>query len=90
MTSALIIAILLFSYVEISQLKSKINALQTQVNELCQLTNHEQLSSYYISDKLKEKVLHLKNSGKPVRAIIMIHAATDMSLTEAKQYVDAL
>lgn len=90
MISVLIIAILLFSYVEISELKLKIAELQTQVNQLCQLTNHEPLSSCYISDKLKEKVLHLKNAGKPVRAIILIHASVDMSLVEAKRYVDAL
>lgn len=84
------IAIVSIAYIEISKLKAQITQLQKQVNELCRLTNHEQLSCYTISDELKELALHLKNSGKETEAVKKIREATAMPLIEAKQYVDRL
>ena len=38
--------------------KEQINKMQTQINELCRATGHEELVSTYISDEEKELVLH--------------------------------
>lgn len=78
------------AYTEFSQLKKQVTQQQKQLNELCRLMGQEQLLTYFVSDELKEKALHLKNSGKETQAIKEIRLATSMSLSEAKAYVDKL
>lgn len=75
---------------EISVLKKRIKIEEDRLNELCKLTGHDNLSSYWVSDELKELVIHLKRTGKEVEAIKRIREQTQMSLIEAKQYVENL
>jgi len=80
----------LLAYHEISTLKKVIRNQEKRLNHLAKLTGHEDLSSYWISDKLKEQVIQLKRDGKEIEAIKNIREQTQMDLIEAKQYVDKL
>ncbi|MGG7160218.1 hypothetical protein [Clostridium baratii] len=75
---------------EISTLKKRIKSQEDRLNELCKITGHDNLSSYWVSDELKELAIHLKRTGKEVEAIKKIREQTQMSLIEAKQYVEKL
>lgn len=90
----LIFPLLIICYItvfnEISRLKKRIKSQEERLNKLCKLTGHEELSSYWVSDELKELVIHLKRAGKEVEAIKKIREQTQMSLIEAKQYVENL
>lgn len=75
---------------EISTLKKRIKSQEERINKLCKLTGHDDLSTYWVSDELKELAIHLKRTGKEVEAIKKIREQTQMSLIEAKQYVEKL
>lgn len=77
-------------YMEISKLKTIIKNQGEQINQLAKLTGHEELSSYFISDELKEQAIKLKRDGKDIEAIKKIRENTLMDLVEAKEYVDKL
>lgn len=81
---------LFFSYSEITKLKKQVKVQQKQLNECCRRTGNQELCSYFVSDEIKEKVLHLKNSGKLTEAVKEIRLETSMDLLEAKEYVDKL
>ncbi|MBM7833184.1 50S ribosomal protein L7/L12 [Clostridium sardiniense] len=80
----------MLAFNEISILKKRIKSQEDRINQLCKLTGHNNLSSYWVSDELKELVIHLKRTGKEVEAIKKIREQTQMSLIEAKQYVEKL
>lgn len=80
----------MLAFNEISVLKKRIKIQEDRLNELCKLTGHDNLSSYWVSDELKELAIHLKRTGKEVEAIKRIREQTQMSLIEAKQYVENL
>ena len=86
----LFIVICMLRFNEISVLKKRIKIQEDRFNELCKITGHENLSSYWVSDELKELAIHLKRTGKEVAAIKKIREQTQMSLLEAKQYVENL
>lgn len=81
---------LLLAFNQISILKKRVKMQEDHLNKLCKLTGHENLSSYWVSDELRELVIHLKRTGKEVEAIKKIREQTQMSLIEAKQYVEQL
>lgn len=87
---ALVCIVGMLAYHEISTLKGKVRSLEERVNQLAELTGHDDLSSYKVSDELKEQVSQLKRNGQEVEAIKKIREQTRMDLTQAKQYVDAL
>lgn len=80
----------MLAFNEISMLKRRIKSQEDCLNQLCKLTGHDNLSSYWVSDELKELAIHLKRTGKEVEAIKKIREQTQMSLIEAKQYVEKL
>lgn len=80
----------MLAFNEISTLKRRIKSQEDCLNQLCKLTGHDNLSSYWVSDELKELAIHLKRTGKEVEAIKKIREQTQMSLIEAKQYVEKL
>ncbi|WP_338598204.1 hypothetical protein [Clostridium baratii] len=80
----------MLAFNEISVLKKRIKIQEDRLNELCKITGHDNLSSYWVSDELKEIAIHLKRTGKEVEAIKKIREQTQMSLIEAKQYVEKL
>lgn len=84
----IIVGFLVFN--EISILKKRIQSQEEQINQLAKLTGHECLSSYWISDEIKELVIHLKRCGKEAEAVKKIREHTKMTLIEAKKYVDQL
>lgn len=84
------IVYIFFSYNEITKLKKQVKAQEKQLNECCRRTGNQELCSYFVSDEIKEKVLHLKNSGKLTEAVKEIRLETSMDLLEAKEYVDKL
>ena len=86
----LFIVICMLGFNEISVLKKRIKIQENRFNELCKITGHENLSSYWVSEELKELAIHLKRTGKEVEAIKKICEQTQMSLLEAKQYVENL
>ena len=86
----LFIVICILGFNEISVLKKRIKIQEDRLNELCKITGHENLSPYWVSDELKELAIHLKRTGKEVEAIKKIREQTQMSLLEAKQYVENL
>ena len=55
---------LIFTSEEKKKLKNQMKELQNQLNEYCQRTGNKDLCSYFISDEIREKVVHLRNSGK--------------------------
>ncbi|BAH07599.1 50S ribosomal protein L7/L12 [Clostridium kluyveri] len=87
---ALVFVAGLLAYNEISTLKKVIRNQEKRLNQLAKLTGHEDLSSYSVSDQLKEQVIQLKREGKTIQAIKKIREQTQMDLVEAKQYVDEL
>ena len=84
------IVYIFFSYSEITKLKKQVKLQQKQLNECCRRTGNQELCSYFVSDEIKEKVLHLKDSGKLIEAVKEIRLETSMDLLEAKEYVDKL
>ena len=89
-TIALVLIAGLLAYNEISKLKQVIRNQEKRLNQLAKLTGHTDLSSYSVSDHLKEQVIQLKQEGKKIQAIKKIREQTQMDLVEAKQYVDEL
>lgn len=87
---ALLIISLIFLFNEISVLKKRIKRQEERFNQLAKLTGNENVSSYWVSDEVKELAIHLKRSGKEVEAVKEIRKHTQMSLLEAKNYVDEL
>lgn len=81
---------LIFASEEKKKLKNQMKELEKQLNEICKRTGNKDLCSYFISDEIREKVLHLKNIGKVTEAIKEIRLTTSMDLVEAKEYVDKL
>lgn len=77
-------------YFEVRTLKERLNDQRKQINNLCKETGHNELSSCFISSDDRESILHLKNTGKTVDAVKRVRELTNMSLVEAKQYVDEL
>lgn len=75
---------------EISVLKKRVKSQEEQINQLAKLTGYNNLSSHWVSDEVKELATHLKRTGKEVEAVKKIREHTQMSLLEAKKYVDAL
>lgn len=75
---------------EISALKKRVKKQEEQINQLAKLTGYDSLSSYWVSDELKEIATELKRTGKEVEAVKKIREHTQMSLLEAKKYVDTL
>lgn len=75
---------------EITSLRKRITSLEERLNRLAKQTNHEDISSDWVSDEVKEIVMHLKQTGKEIEAVKTIREHTQMSLIEAKQYVDKL
>ncbi|MBY0754040.1 50S ribosomal protein L7/L12 [Clostridium sardiniense] len=88
--SVLLIISGMLAFNEISILKRRVKSQEDCLNQLCKLTGHDNLSSYWVSDELKELAIHLKRTGKEVEAIKRIREQTQMSLIEAKQYVEKL
>lgn len=88
--SVLLIVSGMLAFNEISILKRRVKSQEDCLNQLCKLTGHDNLSSYWVSDELKELAIHLKRTGKEVEAIKRIREQTQMSLIEAKQYVEKL
>lgn len=80
----------LLAYNEITALKRKVRSLEEQINQLAKLTGYDDLSSYLLSDELKEEVSQLKRAGQEVEAIKKVRELTQMDLLQAKQYVDGL
>lgn len=70
--------------------KEQIKRMQSQINELCRVMGHDELVSTYISDKDKELLMHLENTGKEIEAIKKIRDITDLDLKEAKKYFDSI
>lgn len=87
---AIVFISLLLVFNQVSILKKRIKSQEDCLNKLCKLTGHENLSSYWISNELRELAMHLKQSGKEVEAVKKIRDQTQMSLVEAKQYIDKL
>ena len=88
--SVLLIISGMLAFNEISILKRRIKSQEDCLNKLCRLTGHDNLSSQWVSDELKKLAIHLKRTGKEVEAIKKIREQTQMSLIEAKQYVEKL
>lgn len=87
---AFVFVIGLLLYHEISVLKRTIRKQERRLDQLAKLTNHEELSSCFVPEELKQQALALKHQGKQVEAIKKIREQTQMDLVEAKQYVDQL
>lgn len=87
---ALVLIVGMLAYNEISELKRIISSQDKRLNQLAKLTGHDDLSSYWVSDELKEQAIQLRRAGKKVEAIKKIREQTQMDLLEAKQYVDQL
>lgn len=77
-------------FIEISALKKRAKSQEERINQLAKLTGYNNLSSYWVSDEVKELATDLKRTGKEVKAVKKIREHTQMSLLEAKKYVDAL
>ncbi|WP_244834927.1 hypothetical protein [Clostridium sp. BJN0001] len=84
----IISGVLIFN--EISALKKRVKSQEERINQLAKLTGYDNLSSYWVSDEVKQLATHLKQAGKEVKAVKTIREHTQMSLIEAKKYVDAL
>lgn len=80
----------LLLYNEISTLKRTVKKQEKRLNQLAELTNHEEVSSCFVSQELKEQALKLKRQGKLIEAVKKIREHTQMDLVEAKRYVDQL
>lgn len=77
-------------YIEISKLKLRIKKLQSRLDDLCRLTQNENLSPYFVSDKTEHTLAKLKREGRTVEAVKELRKVTSMDLQEAKEYIDRL
>lgn len=77
-------------YIKVNALQTQVKSQQIQIDNLCKVTENQQLAKYFISEEEKEYITHLKNSGKEVKAIKKVREVTSMDLVQAKQYVDKL
>lgn len=75
----------LLAFNEISILKKCLQSQEEQINQLAKLTGHEYLSSYWISDEIKELVIHLKRTGKEAKAVKKIREHTNMTINSSKK-----
>lgn len=87
---AIVVMAGLLGWNEITSLRKRITSLEERLNQLAKRTNHEDISSDWVSDEVKELVMNLKQAGKEVEAVKTIRDHTQMSLIDAKQYVDKL
>ncbi len=55
--------VIFLAYNEIFALKKVIQNQEKRLNELAKRTGHEDLSSFWISDELKEEIIQLKRKG---------------------------
>ncbi|WP_369283275.1 hypothetical protein [Oscillibacter sp. GMB15532] len=88
LTIALVIAVGLLAHTQISTLKGIIKNQEKRLNQLAKLTGHGELSSFFVSDQLKEELVQLKQNGKIVKAVKKLREQTQMDLLKAKQYID--
>ena len=90
-TIFLIVPILgLLLYVENQNLKKKIKNQEERIDKLCELTGNDNLSSNWVSSEVKKRLVDLKKDGKTVEAVKLLRDKTQMSLLEAKEYIDKL
>ena len=85
-----LLILIMLAHIEIAKLKKQVKSQAKQINNLCNATENQKLSSQFLSDDVKKSILHLKNSGKEVEAVKKMREATGMDLIEAKQYIDKL
>ena len=90
-TIFLIVPILgLLLYVENQNLKKKIKNQEERIDKLCELTGNDNLSSNWVSSEVNKRLVDLKKDGKTVEAVKLLRDKTQMSLLEAKEYIDKL
>lgn len=90
-TMFLIVPILgLLLYVENQNLKKRIKNQEERIDRLCELTGNDNLSSNWVSSEVKNRLVDLKKDGKTVEAVKLLRDKTQMSLLEAKEYIDEL
>ena len=87
---ALVVLFGFLAWNEISALKKKVQGQEERINQLAQRMGQEDLSSCWVSDEVKERVLSLKKEGKEVEAVKTLREHTEMTLLDAKRYVDRL
>ena len=90
-TMFLIVPILgLLLYIENQNLKKRIKNQEERIDRLCELTGNDNLSSNWVSSEVKNRLVDLKKDGKTVEAVKLLRDKTQMSLLEAKEYIDKL
>ena len=75
---------------EISSLKKRLASQEKRLSELAKLSGHDYLALNGVSDEIKELALHLKGTGEKIKAVKLIREHTQMSVIEAKKYIDEL
>lgn len=85
----LVIAVILNFY-EIKNLKDRNRDLEIRINMLLKDTGKEELSTLYVSNELRDKLLDLKNNGKFVEAVKLLRQSTTYDLIGAKDYIENL
>ncbi len=90
LTIVLVLIVGLLAHRQISTLKEIVRNQEKRLNQLAGLTGQEEVSSFFVSAELKEKLVQLKEDDKIVEAVKKLREQTQMDLLEAKQYVDKL
>ena len=84
------LCLILVLFIEIHKLHKEVSLLHKQLDTLCKKTGNSQLCTWAISDSDREYILHLKNTGKEVDAVMKVRELTGITLQEAKKYVDTI
>lgn len=79
-----------FSQYESSKSEKRYKMLETKYNGLALQTGHPELVTTFISEQDEAEIKRLKAQGKMVAAVKLARSLREMSLTDAKQYVDQL
>lgn len=86
----LLIIAVAFALYEIYNLKRKNSEIELRLNMLLQETGKTELSTDYVSDELKKKLLELKASGNFIEAVKQLRKCTTFDLYKAKKYIEDL
>lgn len=86
----ILILAVVYLYLERNKLQAKIDTLEKRLNVQFQESEHNPLSSIYVTPDVQHKVSLLKEAGKKEEAINLLKDKTPFDYIMAKKYIEHL
>ncbi len=83
-------ALLLAQYLRHRALQERVRRLEERLDSLADSTGHQEYKSYYIDEKLQNKLKQMIQEGQIVQAVKRLREQTGLDLVQARQFVDRL